>query len=48
MTCARSAGRVWLGLSGGDVPRVEGEGDEGVRGVSDEATRVGEVGWAGQ
>ena len=40
----RSAGGVWLGFSGGDIPRAEGEGDRGVWGVQDGATRIGEVG----
>lgn len=52
--CARSAGSVWIGFSGGDVPRADeipvcwGKEKEvkayGDAAQSDEATRVGEVG----
>ncbi len=44
----RSVGGVRIGLSLGrrDVSRAKEEGDEGVWGVSDEETRVGEVGCA--
>jgi hypothetical protein len=52
--CARSAGRVWIGFSGGDVPRVDevpicwGKEKElkayGDAAQLDEETRVGEVG----